>query len=79
MTSFLLYIIAISIFFERYLQAWFFCSLEPVILKNEQWLRPFKRLPLRKKMSQICDVEPFTADSGLNFFVWNFEQTSDLL
>ncbi|CAG9530449.1 unnamed protein product [Cercopithifilaria johnstoni] len=39
-------------------------DLELVISKNEQWLRPFKRLPLRRKLSQICGIEPFTTDIG---------------
>ncbi|VBB26657.1 unnamed protein product [Acanthocheilonema viteae] len=39
-------------------------NLELMFSKSEQWLRPSKRLPLRKRMSKICDIEPFTTDIG---------------
>ncbi|KAM3727658.1 DNA polymerase zeta catalytic subunit [Dirofilaria immitis] len=40
-------------------------DLEPVFSKNEQWLRPVKRLPFRRKINQISDIEQsFTTDNG---------------
>uniref|UniRef100_A0A0R3RZD2 DNA polymerase n=1 Tax=Elaeophora elaphi TaxID=1147741 RepID=A0A0R3RZD2_9BILA len=57
-------------------------NLEPVFSKSEQWLRPFKRLPLRKKMSQIydngesieCASQPKKAAPTEQFFTESFSE-----
>ncbi|EJD74935.1 DNA polymerase [Loa loa] len=39
-------------------------DFEAMFPKTEQWLRPSKRLPLRKKTNKICDIEQQPCSTG---------------